>query len=88
MPGPHRRLVIVRRGATELYEQLEAQFREDPDTVVLWDRRLGAGRRRADQVGAVARQTGDRRLPQDPTILVTRGFWVTRAVDGRRPRVG
>jgi hypothetical protein len=72
-----KRLVIVRSGATELYDLLLARFGNDPETVVLYDRR-GKPRRVRRQPTAVERRRGERRLPQDPSILVSRGYFVTR----------
>jgi hypothetical protein len=62
------RLVVVRRGETALFESLEKQFATDPETRVIWDRRL------------VDRRHGERRFPDGMTALRDRGFFVTRAV--------
>ena len=67
MPVGPQRLVIVRRGETALYESLAEQFRKDPETQVLWDRRV------------VDRRHGERRFPDSGAALAERGFFVTRA---------
>jgi len=77
-----RRLIIIRRGDTELFEELRARFAEDPDTIVMYDRRSGS-RRRLKRQGVPERRHGERRLPHDPDILANRGFFVTRADRGR-----
>jgi len=66
MTARPKRLVIVRRGAVELFREPEERFAGDPETLVFWDRRV-ADRRR-----------GDRRFPDNPTILSERGFLVAR----------
>ncbi len=66
-----QRLVIVRRGAVELFRELQERFSSDPDTVVLWDRRV-TDRRVTD------RRRSERRFPDNPTILSERGFLVVR----------
>jgi hypothetical protein len=80
-----RRLIIIRRGDTELFEELRARFAEDPDTIVMYDRRSGS-RRRLKRQGVPERRHGERRLPHDPDILANRGFFVTRADRGRSAR--
>jgi len=80
MSGRPRRLIIVRRGETALFEFLQKQFAE-PDTLVFWDRRAADRRqdpslnRRADD-----RRRGDRRFPESEVALNERGFFVTREV--------
>ena len=77
-----RRLIIIRRRDTELFEEFRARFAGDPDTFVMYDRRSGA-RRRLKRQGVPERRRGERRLPHDPDILANRGFFVTRADRGR-----
>jgi hypothetical protein len=77
-----RRLIIIRQGDTELFEELRARFAGDPETLVVYDRRSGS-RRRVKRQGVPERRRGERRLPHDPDILANRGFFVTRA-DRRR----
>jgi hypothetical protein len=67
MPVRPQRLVIVRRGDTALFESLTEQFAKDPETQVLWDRRM------------VDRRHGERRFPDGSAALAERGFFVTRA---------
>ncbi|MBI1893756.1 MAG: hypothetical protein HYS14_06560 [Candidatus Rokubacteria bacterium] len=74
-----QRLIIVRRGATELFQELQAYFASDPNTQVISDRRGGDERRKVVQAVPGERRRGQRRMPVDPTILETRGFFVTRA---------
>ena len=77
------RLIIVRRGATELFEALRARFAGDPATRILWDRREGDEARSGVTPAGPAGPPGDRRGPQDPRILATRGFFATRSKQGR-----
>jgi hypothetical protein len=65
---PHR-LVIVRRGEATLFKSLQEQFSDDPETRILWDRRM------ADR-----RVPGERRFPESGDPLRERGFFVTRAM--------
>jgi hypothetical protein len=68
----------VRAGAAEIYERLRIRFGDDPDTSILYDRRQGGTRRSRPHTPVVERRRGERRLPQDPSILASRGFFVTR----------
>jgi len=74
-----RRLVIVRRGETTLFKSLQEQFGEDPETRVIWDRRV-AERGHGDE----------RRFPESGAPLSQRGFFVTRAMwtPGNTPEPG
>jgi hypothetical protein len=76
-----RRVIIVRPGDRELFAQLTEQYAGDPDTVVIYDRRVKE-RRSTQRPGAVDRRRSDRRFPYDAKIVLSRGFFVTRA----RPR--
>jgi hypothetical protein len=80
-----KRLIIVRAGATELYDLLRVRFGHDPETLILYDRRSGPRRSRR-QTPPVERRRAERRLPQDPAILDSRGFFVTRRRECPRPR--
>ena len=78
MPGrPGGRIVIVRCGATELYEHLKAKFAGDELTVVIYDRRTGAG------AGGSA---GGRRRREEAEALARRGFYVIRPIRARSPK--
>ena len=68
MDDKHR-LMIVRPGATDVYDQLHTVFAGQPRTRIIYDRRAGA---------EAPRPEGERRLPHDPTILASRGFFATR----------
>ena len=76
------RLVIVRRGATELYHALRARYTNDPATAaVIWDRRIREDRRSVVREVPVERRRGQRRFPVDSAaILEARGFVATRAL--------
>jgi hypothetical protein len=74
-----RRLVIVRRGALELFDTLRKRYAEDLGTCVMWDRRAGDRRRDETEGLALNRRRRERRQPMDPAILVERGFFVTFA---------
>ncbi|HEV8309202.1 MAG TPA: hypothetical protein VGW35_16200 [Methylomirabilota bacterium] len=81
MEPPVARLVIVRRGAPELFQVLRARYADDPTTAVIWDRRIIEDRRRTVRKVSVERRRGPRRFSVDSTaILNTRGFFVARAV--------
>lgn len=77
-----RRLIIIRRGDTELSKDLRARFADDPETLVIYDRR-STSRRRLKRQTVSERRRSERRLPHDPEILANRGFFVTRAVRSR-----
>jgi hypothetical protein len=72
-----RRLIIVRRGDAELFEQLQRRYACEPDTLVVYDRRAGS-RRRATQSPAASRRRIRRRFPDGAVILATRGYYVVR----------
>jgi hypothetical protein len=63
------RLIIVRAGAVDVYDKLHGTYGSEAGTRIVYDRRVAA---------AGARSPGDRRFPQDPGILASRGFFVTR----------
>jgi len=64
-----QRLIIVRMGAGDVYDKLQRTFGGKRGTRIMYDRRaMDDGKRRPV----------DRRFPQDPTILRSRGFFVTR----------
>jgi len=72
---PHY-LIIVRDGETQLFEDLKAQLAREPyPAALIWDRRQGDGRARAEADGP-DRRADERRAPPDPT-LETDGFIVT-----------
>jgi hypothetical protein len=52
---------VVARDRPDLFAYLRDVFADDPDMVVLWDRRAGHGRRRRDTVVPVERRRRDRR---------------------------
>src|SRR5438132_10232137 len=71
MPGRSGgRIVIVRYGATELYEHLKAKFASDELTIVIYDRRTATRR------GG----TRERRRRDEVEALVRRGFYVIRPI--------
>ena len=81
------RVIIVRRGATDVYVHLGSQFADDPKTVIMYDRRTRERRSLQQpllQERVAERRRGERRLPSnDPEILIKRGFFVTRRRPGR-----
>jgi putative methionine-R-sulfoxide reductase with GAF domain len=58
-PAPF--LAVVRRGATELFETLKRSLERPGVVEVIWDRRVGARRRRQVQRVGADRRRGDRR---------------------------
>jgi hypothetical protein len=77
----NRRLIIVRRGDEELFQRLKAQYAGDSDTEILYDRRVGQ-RRTSRRATTSERRRTERRFPYNVSIVVTRGYFVTR--DRRR----
>jgi hypothetical protein len=70
-------LVIVRRGETEVFERLKAQFAGTPKVQVMWDRRV-RDRRVIIQDVDDERRRGERRAPVDATMWTTRGYFLAR----------
>jgi hypothetical protein len=77
MAIPPECLVIVRRGETEVYERLKAQFAGVPNVQVIWDRRVRDRRVIIQDVGN-ERRRGERRAPLDATMWTTRGYVLAR----------
>ena len=77
-----KRLVIIRAGDIKLYQEFRKRFADDPETLIIYDRRSGS-RRRLKRQSVPERRRGERRLPHDPGILANRGFFVARADRGR-----
>ena len=61
-----RQLFIVSRETPYLAEYMRLEFREEPDVLVLVDRRKGRDRRSASRPVDVERRAGNRR--QRPTV--------------------
>jgi len=74
-----RRVIVVRRGDSLVYEALRRRYADDPGVVVIYDRRV-AKRRIAPAAWPEGRErrNGERRLPQRSDILTSRGFYVAR----------
>ena len=72
---PIHRLVIVRRGADAVYDELSVRWRYDPGTLVLYDRRRGPS-----EGGAAP----ERRQCEESAILTKRGFYVQRLMHPSR----
>ena len=68
-------LIVVRSGATEQFERLKAQFANDPNTTVQFDRRVGPRRKRQESRPNERRGT-DRRQAEDPRLLIDGWFKV------------
>jgi hypothetical protein len=79
---PRTRVVVVRRGAADSLQALQARFGNDADTYVIGDRRV-ADRRVSVQSAAVNRRSGQRRFPHDLAVLLTRQFFVARDIRSR-----
>jgi len=77
MAIPPECLVIVRRGETEVFERLKAQFAGMPNVHVIWDRRV-RDRRVIIQDVEGERRRGERRAPVDATMWMTRGYFIAR----------
>ena len=74
---PFKRMIIVRRGETALFECLHDRFAGEAGTVIMYDRRgLAWGMR--DEGGRSGYD--DRRWPQDDSVLFERGFYVVSRV--------
>jgi hypothetical protein len=83
-----RRVIIVRCGAVELFDALQADYAGDPATHVIWDRRDTADRRQAVREVRVERRCRQRRIVDSTAILRVRGFFATRMVWRRARAVG
>jgi hypothetical protein len=75
-----RRVIVVRRGALELYHALLARYVGDPAAQVIWDRRGTPERRQAVREVPVDRRCRHRRVVDSTAILRERGFFATRMV--------
>jgi hypothetical protein len=69
-PAQVQRVVVVRCGATKIYESLAAKYAHDLATLIVYDRR-----RESRPVGS-----DERRGSPDAEILRTRGFYVQRVM--------
>jgi hypothetical protein len=58
--------VVPQELADELYEKLEAYYRDDPNVTVIIDRRKAERRSGGPSPGGGARQRRDRRRPRVP----------------------
>lgn len=76
-------LIIVRQGATDQFERLKAQFADNPDATVQFDRRVGP-RRTRKQNRTTERRGADRRNPEDPRLLID-GWFMVPAQPGSSP---
>jgi hypothetical protein len=75
-----RRVIIVRRGAVELFHSLQVRYAGDPDAEVIWDRRGTPDRRRAARDVLVEWRGRQRRIVDSIAILRTRGFFAARMI--------
>ena len=78
-----RRVIIVRCGAVELCDALQAHYAGDPAAQVIWDRRGTPDRRQAVREVPVERRCRQRRNVDSTAILRVRGFYATRMVGPR-----
>jgi len=70
-----RRIIVVRRDAADVYEQLQKAYADDSETVIIYDRRSGS---EADDVAALRELTRERRRFHESDILKVRGFYNIR----------
>ena len=75
-----RRLIIVRRDAIEVYEQVHRIFGNDHETAILYDRRAESSRDGADET----RGQRERRHHHEAEIVKRRGFYSIRARPAHR----
>jgi hypothetical protein len=71
------RFIIVRAGAVDVYERLRRKCGGKPRTRILYDRR-------AAPTAPGPHAQVERRFPQVPAILASRGFFAIRAARRRR----
>src|SRR5947207_12920398 len=71
-----RRLIIVRRDAKPVHDELHVRFANDPVTLIVYDRR------QRPRLSASGQQ--ERRRSEEAGILTTRGFYVVRLRGPRR----
>jgi hypothetical protein len=81
---------VVRRGETDVFGGLQAEFAGKPDSPeVIWDRRV-RDRRVIIRDVTTERRRGERRAPLDATQWATHGYIVVRpqpvSRDAARPR--
>lgn len=78
MPGHPHVLVVVHRGATQVFARLQAEFAGTLDVPkVIWDRRE-RDRRVIIRDVEVERRRGERRAPADATLWTARGYILAR----------
>ena len=82
-----RKVFIVSRGNTEMYEQLRRALIGEPDVEVIYDRRDPTSKKRDRRASIWSRgpwvDVGDRRVPSNvETDLRARGWAVARVDDG------
>ena len=75
-----RRVIIVRRGAIELFHNLHVRYMGDRGAEVIWDRRRTLDRRQAVREVPVERRGRQRRIAKSTAILHTRGFFAARMI--------
>jgi hypothetical protein len=73
-----RRLIIVRPDDADLLQRLQRRYANDPHTMILYDRRSSASRRRVSEIVASNRRRASRRFPLDSSIIKRRGYVVVR----------
>ncbi len=71
----------MRRGETEVFERLKAEFAGMPNVRVMWDRRV-RDRRVIIQDVEDERRRGERRAPLDVTLWTTRDYLMARPHTG------
>jgi hypothetical protein len=73
-----QRVVVVRRGETELFETLKREFGHVPDIQVIWDRRSGDRRTRRGDAPTAERRQRDRRA-RPPAMWEIEGYLFVRS---------
>jgi hypothetical protein len=80
MHHSRRRVIIIRRGAIELFQHLRVRYVGDAGAEVIWDRRATPDRRQAVREVPVERRGRQRRIADSTAILHTRGFFAARMI--------
>jgi hypothetical protein len=72
-----RRIIVVRHGATDVYDEMQKRYGSRADTIIVYDRRTGtrpAGR----EAPASERRPRQRRFPEPKGVLESRGYLIVR----------
>ena len=72
--NPIRRIIVVRRGDVALFDELQSKWRDDPTTVVVYDRRRPL---------APTDRVPELRLGSNAEVIQARGFYSQRLISPR-----